>query len=213
MTLSSDTVSSPPSETTEGYGSKGYRTYVLIALIVVYTFNFIDRTLIGVLGEPIRETFGLSDTQIGLLSGLAFATLYTLLGIPFAMLAERKSRTWIISVAMAAWSAMTVACGMAQTTLQFALARVGVGIGEAGCSPPSHSLISDYFPPEKRSSALGIFALGIPIGSMLAAVGGAWIADQEGLNWRDAFIWMGLPGVIGAVLFKMTVKELSLIHI
>ena len=207
MTSSSDTVSSPTSETTEGYGSKGYRTYVLIALIVVYTFNFIDRTLIGVLGEPIRETFGLSDTQIGLLSGLAFATLYTLLGIPFAMLAERKSRTWIISVAMAAWSAMTVACGMAQTTLQFALARVGVGIGEAGCSPPSHSLISDYFPPEKRSSALGIFALGIPIGSMLAAVGGAWIADQEGLNWRDAFIWMGLPGVIGAVLFKMTVKE------
>lgn len=191
----------------EGYGSAGYRAYVLFALIVVYTFNFIDRTLIGVLGEPIRETFGLSDTMIGLLSGLAFAFLYTLLGIPFAMLAERKNRTTIIAIAMAAWSAMTVLCGMAQNTLQFALARVGVGIGEAGCSPPSHSLISDYFPPEKRSSALGIFALGIPIGSMLAAVGGAWIANQDGLNWRDAFIWMGLPGVLGAILFKMTVKE------
>lgn len=203
----SDTTTSSAAETDTGYGSKGYRAYVLFALIVVYTFNFIDRTLIGVLGEPIRETFGLSDTMMGLLSGLAFATLYTLLGIPFAMLAERRSRTWIISLAMAVWSGMTVMCGMAQNTLQFALARVGVGIGEAGCSPPSHSLISDYFPPEKRASALGIFALGIPVGSMLAALGGAWIANQEGLNWRDAFIWMGLPGVIGAIVFKLTVKE------
>lgn len=198
---------SPDTDPNEGYGSAGYRAYVLFALIVVYTFNFIDRTLIGVLGEPIRETFGLSDTAIGLLSGLAFAVLYTFLGIPFAMLAERKNRTWIISIAMAAWSGMTVLCGVAQNTFQFALARIGVGIGEAGCSPPSHSLISDYFPPEKRSSALGIFALGIPIGSMLAAVGGAWIADQDGLNWRDAFIWMGLPGILGAIIFKLTVKE------
>ncbi|MEL6724067.1 MAG: MFS transporter [Pseudomonadota bacterium] len=201
-------VSAPPvTGEVQGYGSAGYRAYVLFALIVVYTFNFIDRTLISVLGEDIRIEFGLTDMQIGLLSGLAFAVLYTLLGIPFAMLAERKSRTWIIAVAMAAWSAMTVACGMAQNTLQFALARVGVGIGEAGCSPPSHSLISDYFPPEKRSSALGLFALGIPIGSMLAALGGAYIATRGGLDWRDAFIWMGLPGVIGAVIFKMTVKE------
>ena len=192
---------------TEGYGSKGYRAYVMAALLVIYTFNFIDRTLIGVLGEDIRIEFGLTDMQIGLLSGLAFAVLYTLLGIPFAMLAERKSRTWIISIAAAAWSAMTVACGMAQNTLQFALARVGVGIGEAGCSPPSHSLISDYFPPEKRSSALGLFALGIPIGSMLAALGGAYIATAEGLDWRAAFIWMGLPGVLAAIIFKLTVKE------
>ncbi len=96
---------------------------------------------------------------------------------------------------------------MAQNTLQFALARIGVGIGEAGCSPPSHSLISDYFPPEKRSSALGLFALGIPVGSMLAAVGGAYIATRGGLDWRDAFIWMGLPGILGAVIFKLTVKE------
>ncbi len=205
-----DTVQTPspsqPSQT-EGYGTRGYRAYVLFALLVVYTFNFIDRTLIGVLGEDIRIEFGLTDTQIGLLSGLAFALLYTVLGIPFAMMAERKSRTWIIATAMAVWSAMTVACGMAQSTVQFALARVGVGIGEAGCSPPSHSLISDYFPPEKRTGALAIFALGIPIGSMLAAVGGAWIATRGGLDWRDAFIFMGLPGVIGAVLFKLTVKE------
>lgn len=191
----------------EGYGSSAYRSYVLFALIVVYTFNFIDRTLIGVLGEQIRETFGLSDFMIGILSGLAFALLYTLLGIPFAMMAERKNRTRIITAAMIAWSGMTVMCGYAQNTFQFALARIGVGIGEAGCSPPSHSLISDYFPPEKRSSALGIFALGIPIGSMLAALGGAYIATRGGLDWRDAFIWMGLPGVIFAIIFKLTVKE------
>jgi MFS family permease len=195
-----------PSQT-EGYGSSGYRAYVLAALLFVYIFNFIDRSLISVLGEPIRETFALSDMQIGLLSGLAFAVLYTLLGIPFAMLAERRSRTWIISIALAAWSAMTVACGLAQNTLQFALARVGVGIGEAGCSPPSHSLISDYFPPEKRASALGIFALGIPLGTMTAALGAAWIEGQPNMNWRDAFIFMGLPGVALAVIFKLTVKE------
>ncbi|MEL7453696.1 MAG: MFS transporter, partial [Pseudomonadota bacterium] len=191
----------------KGYGSSSYRAYVLFALIVVYTFNFIDRTLIGVLGEPIRETFGLSDTMMGILSGPAFAFIYTVLGIPFAMLAERRSRTWIIAIAMAVWSGMTVACGVAQNAAQFALARIGVGVGEAGCSPPSHSLISDYFPPEKRASALGIFALGIPIGTMLAALGGAWIATQANLNWRDAFVFMGLPGVLGAIAFKMTVKE------
>lgn len=207
MTDTATSASQSTASQTEGYGSKGYRAYVLFALIVVYTFNFIDRTLISVLGEEIRIEFGLTDMQIGLLSGLAFAVLYTLLGIPFAMLAERKNRTWIISVACAAWSAMTVACGMAQNTFQFALARIGVGIGEAGCSPPSHSLISDYFPPEKRSSALGLFALGIPIGSMLAALGGAYIATSEGLDWRAAFIWMGLPGIIVAVAFKMTIKE------
>ncbi|MEM1147103.1 MAG: MFS transporter [Pseudomonadota bacterium] len=191
----------------EGYGTASYRAYVLFALLIVYIFNFIDRSLISVLGEPIRETFALSDLQIGLLSGLAFAILYTLLGIPFAMLAERRSRTWIVSIALAAWSAMTVACGMAQNTFQFALARIGVGVGEAGCSPPSHSLISDYFPPEKRASALGIFALGIPLGTMIAALGAAWIEGQPNMNWRDAFIIMGVPGILLAVVFKMTVKE------
>lgn len=207
MTETTSAATAPFQQTSEGYGSKGYRVYVLFALILVYTFNFIDRTLISVLGEDIRIEFGLTDMQIGLLSGLAFAVLYTLLGIPFAMLAERKRRTWIISIALAAWSAMTVACGMAQNTLQFAFARIGVGIGEAGCSPPSHSLISDYFPPDKRTGALGLFALGIPVGSMLAALGGAYIATRGGLDWRDAFIWMGLPGIALAFVFKMTVKE------
>ncbi|MEL7041785.1 MAG: MFS transporter [Pseudomonadota bacterium] len=206
--MSADGASTEPATPEiEGYGSAGYRAYVLFALLIVYIFNFIDRSLISVLGEPIRETFALSDLQIGLLSGLAFAILYTLLGIPFAMLAERRSRTWIVSIALAAWSAMTVACGMAQNTFQFALARIGVGVGEAGCSPPSHSLISDYFPPEKRASALGIFALGIPLGTMIAALGAAWIEGQPNMNWRDAFIIMGVPGILLAVVFKMTVKE------
>ncbi|MEZ5953173.1 MAG: MFS transporter [Hyphomonas sp.] len=190
-----------------GYGTPAYRAYVLFALLVVYIFNFIDRSLLSVLGEPIRETFGLSDTQIGLLSGLAFAVLYTFLGIPFAMLAERRRRTTIIAAAMAFWSLMTAACGMAQNTFQFTLARIGVGVGEAGCSPPSHSLISDYFPQHKRSTALSIYALGIPIGAMIASVGGAWIATREGLDWRDAFIYLGLPGVALALVFRLTVKE------
>ncbi len=199
----------PPSEdaAVEGFGSRAYRAYVLAALFVVYMFNFIDRTLIGVLGDPIRETFGLSDTMIGLLSGPAFAILYTVLGIPFAMLAERANRTTIIAVAMAVWSGMTAVCGIAQTTFQFALGRIGVGIGEAGCSPPSHSLISDYFPPEKRATALSVYSLGIPIGSMTAALAGAYFATREGLDWRTAFIWLGLPGVAVALVFRLTVKE------
>ncbi len=196
-----------PSGTIEGFGSKAYRAYVLFALFIVYMFNFIDRTLIGVLGEPIRETFGLSDATIGLLSGPAFALLYTLLGIPCAMLAERVNRGTIIAVAMAMWSAMTVFCGMAGSTLMFALGRVGVGIGESGCSPPSHSLISDYFPPEKRGTALSVYSLGIPIGSMMASLAGAWFATQQGLDWRSAFIWLGAPGILIALIFKLTVKE------
>lgn len=191
----------------EGFGSRAYRAYVLVALFIVYMFNFIDRTLVGVLGEPIRETFGLTDAQIGLLAGPAFAVLYTLLGIPVAILAERFSRTTIIAAAMAMWSAMTAFCGMAGNSLMFALGRVGVGIGEAGCSPPSHSLISDYFPPEKRATALAVYSLGIPIGSMTAALAGAYFATRAGLDWRAAFIWLGLPGVALAIIFKLTVKE------
>ena len=144
----------------EGYGSSGYRAYVLFALIVVYTFNFIDRTLIGVLGEQIRETFGLSDFMIGILSGLAFALLYTLLGIPFAMLAERKNRTSIIAIAMAAWSAMTVACGMAQNTLQFALARVGVGIGHCRAPYPHHQHLAARERHRLRQARMGRAVMG-----------------------------------------------------
>jgi len=189
----------------QGYGTKNYRAYVLGALLVVYTFNFIDRVVIGIIGEPIKDEFGLTYFQLGLLGGPMFAVLYTLLGIPIARLAERANRMTILSVCLALWSAMTAACGLATNFIQLCAARIGVSIGEAGCTPPANSVISDYFPAERRATALSIYALGIPIGSMIAAVGGAWIAENVG--WREAFIWLGVPGVALAIIVKLTVKE------
>lgn len=189
----------------QGYGTKNYRAYVLGALLVVYTFNFIDRVVIGIIQEPIKEEFGLTDFQLGLLGGPAFAILYTLLGIPIARLAERTNRITVLSICVGLWSLMTAACGFAVNYATLFAARVGVSIGEAGCTPPANSVISDYFPAERRASALSIYALGIPIGSMLAAVGGGWIATEVG--WREAFIWLGVPGVLLAVIVKLTVKE------
>ena len=188
-----------------GFGTKSYRAYVLGALLVVYTFNFIDRVIVGILGEPIKIEFGLSDTELGLLGGTAFAILYTLLGIPIARLAERMNRVTILSVCVGLWSLMTAACGLAVNYATLFMARVGVSIGEAGCTPPANSLISDYFPADRRASALSIYALGIPIGSMIAAVGGGWIATNVG--WREAFTWLGIPGLLLAIIFKLTVKE------
>lgn len=189
----------------QGHGTRGYRAYVLGALLIVYTFNFIDRVVIGIIQEPIKTEFGLTDFQLGLLGGPAFAILYTLLGIPIARLAERTDRMTVLSICLAIWSAMTAACGFAVNYATLFAARVGVSIGEAGCTPPANSVISDYFPAERRASALSIYALGIPIGSMIAAVGGGWIATEVG--WREAFIWLGVPGVALALLVKLTVKE------
>src|SRR5262245_26595952 len=189
----------------QGAGSKSYRAYVLGALLVVYTFNFIDRVVIGIIQEPIKVEFGLTDFQLGLLGGPAFAILYTLLGIPIARLAERTNRMTVLTVCLGIWSAMTAACGFAINYATLFAARVGVSIGEAGCTPPANSVISDYFPPERRATALSIYALGIPIGSMIAAVGGGWIATEVG--WREAFIWLGVPGVALALIVKLTVKE------
>ena len=154
----------------QGYSTSSYRGYVLGALLDVYTFNFIDRILVGVLNEPIKDAFGLSDAQMGWLGGPAFAILYTFLAIPIARLAERHNRVTIISVAVALWSGMTALCGLAGNFWHLLLARIGVSIGEAGCSPPAHSLISDYFPANRRGSALSIYALGIPLGSLFAAM-------------------------------------------
>jgi len=182
-----------------------YRTHVLAMLVVVYIFNFLDRQIVTILAEPIKLDLGLSDTQIGLMTGLAFAIFYTVLGIPIARLADRANRVGIISAALVIWSAMTAACGMAQNFAQMLLARIGVGVGEAGCSPPAHSLIADYFPPDKRASALSIYALGIPIGSILGLLAGGWIAELYG--WRAAFYIVGIPGILLAVVFKLTVRE------
>lgn len=189
----------------QGHSTKNYRAYVLGALLVVYTFNFIDRVVIGIIQEPIKAEFGLSDFELGLLGGPAFAILYTLLGIPIARFAERHNRMTILAICLGIWSAMTAACGFAVNYATLFAARVGVSIGEAGCTPPANSVISDYFPSDRRASALSIYALGIPIGSMIAAVGGGWIATHVG--WREAFIWLGVPGVLLAVIVKLTVKE------
>ncbi len=182
-----------------------YRTYVLTMLVVIYVFNFLDRQIVTILAEPIKVDLGLSDTQIGLMTGLAFAIFYTVLGIPIARLADRANRVSIIAVALVVWSGMTALCGLAQNFVQLLAARIGVGVGEAGCSPPAHSLIADYFPPDKRASALSIYALGIPVGSILGLLAGGWIAEFYG--WRMAFFLVGLPGIALAVVLKLTVRE------
>ncbi len=194
----------PPVAAPAKFGA-GYRTYVLVLLTSVYTFNFVDRQIIGILSPAIKEDLGLADWQLGVLKGFAFAVLYTTLGIPIARLADRMNRVTIISVSLALWSGFTAISGACQNFTQLALARVGVGIGEAGGTPPAHSLISDYFPKEKRAGALGVYAMGIPIGVALAYLAGGWVTETFG--WRWAFVVVGLPGVAAALLLKLTVRE------
>ncbi|HLF31890.1 MAG TPA: MFS transporter [Xanthomonadales bacterium] len=181
------------------------RAYVLLILVTVYTFNFIDRQIVGILAVPIKADLGLSDTQLGMMGGLAFALFYTGLGIPVAMLADRYSRTWIMTGALAVWSVMTAACGLAQNFWQLFAARLGVGVGEAGGVAPAYSLIADYFPPHQRARALSIYSFGIPIGSALGIVLGGVIASL--VNWRVAFFAVGIAGILLAPLFRLTVKE------
>lgn len=185
--------------------SRPYRIYVLVLLTAVYTFNFIDRQIIGILSPFIKADLGLADWQLGLLKGFAFAVLYTTLGIPIARLADRYNRVTIISIALAVWSGFTAISGAASNFVQLLIARIGVGVGEAGGSPPSHSLISDYYPKEKRAGALAFFAMGIPIGITLAYLGGGWISQT--FSWRWAFVVVGLPGILLAVILKLTVRE------
>lgn len=191
--------------TTGNAPSPAYRFYVLLLLTIVYTFNFIDRQIIGILSPAIKADLGLTDWQLGILKGFAFAVLYTTLGIPIARLADRKNRVTIIAVALSLWSGLTALSGACQNFTQLAIARVGVGIGEAGGSPPAHSLISDYFPKEKRAGALAFYAMGIPIGIAFAFLGGGWLTESFG--WRTAFVVVGLPGIIVAILLKFTVQE------
>ncbi|MCP5090344.1 MAG: MFS transporter [Gammaproteobacteria bacterium] len=185
--------------------SPSYRAYVMVILVVVYTFNFIDRQIIGILAVPIKADLALTDTQLGLMGGLAFALFYTALGIPIAMLADRSNRTWIMTIALTVWSAMTALCGTVQSFGQLFFARLGVGVGEAGGVAPAYSLISDYFPPHQRARALSIYSFGIPIGSALGIVFGGVIASK--IDWRYAFFAVGIAGVIIAPIFKLTVAE------
>ena len=182
-----------------------YKKYVIGILLVVYTFNFIDRQIIAILSPAIKADLGLNDTQLGLLKGFAFAMFYSLASIPIARLADKKNRVTIISVAVGFWSAMTALCGAATSFLSLLAARIGVGIGEAGCSPPAHSLVSDYFYKEERATALGIYSLGGPFGSLFGILLGGWITAT--LGWRWAFVAVGLPGVLLAIIVKLTLKE------
>ncbi|HNR22401.1 MAG TPA: MFS transporter [Steroidobacteraceae bacterium] len=185
--------------------SRAYAGTVLGVLLLVYTSNFIDRTILGTLGQAVKDDLGISDTQLGLLQGFAFAVLYTLLGIPLARLAERRSRVGIISICLFVWSGFTALCGMAQNFAQLLLYRIGVGIGEAGCSPAAHSLITDYFPAQRRATALSIYSFGVPLGTMIGAVAGGYIAQTFG--WRQAFLIVGLPGIVLAVVTWIVVRE------
>jgi MFS family permease len=195
-----------PTVTAEGTRStRGYAAYVLGVLLVVYTFNFIDRIVLGVLVPPIKAELGLTDTQLGLLGGTAFALFYTALGIPIGWLADRFNRVWIMTAALALWSAFTAACGFATSFAQLFLARLGVGVGEAGGVAPAYSLIADYFPPEQRARALGVHAFGIPIGSALGLFFGGAIASL--VDWRVAFYVLGIAGLLLAPLQLFTVRE------
>ena len=181
------------------------RRYVLTVLVVVYTFNFIDRQILSILLESIKLELGLSDQALGFLAGFAFAAFYAVLGIPIALWADRGNRRNLITVALALWSVMTALSGIAQNFVHLLLARIGVGIGEAGCSPPAHSLISDYYPPEERATALGVYSLGIPFGVMFGLFVGGWI--NEAFGWRYAFFVVGIPGLLLALVFRFTVDE------
>ncbi len=185
--------------------SKSYRGYVLLILTGVYTFNFIDRQILVILQESIKTDLGLSDTQLGLLTGFAFAIFYVTLGLPIARFADRNNRKNVVALSLTVWSAMTAISGFALNYWHLLLARIGVGVGEAGGSPPAHSIISDYFPPEKRATALSIYSMGIYIGILFGFLAGGWIDQYFG--WRIAFMAIGIPGILYALIVFFTIKE------
>jgi predicted MFS family arabinose efflux permease len=193
------------SSTTAVVASASYRGYVLTLLFLLYVLNFVDRQILSILVEPIKQELGVSDTAMGFLTGVAFAIFYTFAGIPIARLADRGSRVGIITVGLTLWSALTALSGVVRSFSQLALARVGVGVGEAAFVPPAHSLISDYFPPRRRATALAVFSMGIYVGIACGFVLGGWLAQRFG--WRSAFFAVGLPGLVAALVLRLTVRE------
>lgn len=183
----------------------GYSYYVLGLLFVVYVVNFIDRQVLAILLDPIKQDLGVSDTAMGFLTGFAFALFYSVAGLPLARWADSGVRRNIIALGLALWSLMTAASGFARSFAQLAIARVGVGVGEAACTPPAHSLIADYFPPARRATALAIYAMGIHVGIMLGFLAGGWLVQL--FDWRTAFVVVGLPGLVLAVVVRLTLRE------
>jgi predicted MFS family arabinose efflux permease len=182
-----------------------YSWYVLAVLLAVYVMNFVDRQILSIVLDDVKAELGASDTAMGLLSGLAFSLFYSVAGVPIARLADRGTRRSIVAAGLALWSAMTAACGLAGSFWQLALARFGVGVGEAAGTPPSHSLISDYFPPDRRATALAIYGMGIYFGVMFGFLAGGMIRDA--FDWRTAFLAAALPGLPLALLLRFTVRE------
>ncbi|WP_374525120.1 spinster family MFS transporter [Sphingopyxis sp.] len=195
-------IGSPPSDS-----AAAHTRTMLWLLLIVYIFNFLDRQIVNILAEPIKGALGLSDTELGLLAGPAFAVFYALLGIPIARYADKPgtNRVHLIALALAIWSAMTAVCGLVQNFAQMLFARIGVGIGEAGCTPAAHSLISDSVAPEKRSSAIAFYGLGVPIGSLLGLIIGGIVNDLYG--WRVALMLVGAPGLLLALVVLFVMRE------
>ena len=185
--------------------TRGYARYVLALLFVAYVFNFIDRQILAILLQPIKNELQVSDSAMGLLTGIAFALFYTVAGIPIARLADRRSRRTIIAVGLTAWSALTAASGLARSFAELALLRVGVGVGEAAFVPPSHSLLADYFPIERRATAMAIFSMGVHVGLAFGFLVGGWVGQLFG--WRAAFMVVGVPGLLVSLAVRMTVQE------
>jgi MFS family permease len=193
------------SSTPDQQYSKSYLRYALGLLVAVYTFNFIDRQILVILQESIKKEMGLSDAQLGLLSGFSFAVFYATLGIPIARMADRGVRRDVIAVAITVWSVMTALSGATRTYFQLLAARIGVAIGEAGGSPPAHAMISDYFPPRERGRALAIYSTGVYLGVLFGYLAGGWI--NQFFGWRVAFLVVGVPGLVVALLVRLTIRE------
>lgn len=185
--------------------SAAYRIVVIVMLLIVYTFNFLDRQILGILAQPIKADLHLSDTQLGALGGIAFALLYSTLGIPLAIIADRTSRTWVVTISLAVWSGFTALCGVATGFWQMFAFRLGVGVGEAGGVAPSYAIISSYFPAHQRARALAFYSLGIPLGLSSGALLGAWLAST--FEWRTAFMAIGLAGLAVTPVFRLVVRE------
>jgi MFS family permease len=203
----------------EEFPGAGYAWYVVAVLTIAYIVSFIDRQIMSFLVKPIQRDLEIGDTHISLLMGLSFAIFYTLFGIPLGRLADTRSRRAIISVGIAFWSLMTVACGITRNFWQLALTRMGVGVGEAALSPAAYSLIADYFPPTRRATAMSVYSMGIYVGSGLSFILGGWVAGQVAgqenyvlpilgtmRSWQIVFVAVGLPGMLVALLL-LTVRE------
>jgi MFS family permease len=189
--------------TRAAYGWRSH--YTLVLLLFVYTMSFIDRQIMGILMQPIKQEFGASDTAMGMLGGLTFALFYSVLAIPFGRYADRANRRNFVAYCCGAWSIMTALCGMVTGFWTLALARIGVAIGEAGGTAPSLSMVADHYPPQQRGRAMGVYWLGPQLGILFGLTLGGWIAQHHG--WRAAFVWMAIPGVIAAALLRFTAVE------